>query len=203
MSRREREVEIYQAAARVFRRKGWQRARLQDVAEELGVPRGVLYYYVTGKAELVGRVIQTPLCRLLQQARRIARSPVDPETKLAQLIEHHLRNLATYRESWLLLQCEDRQTLQQTLGVNLEELLQQYEACWYAVIEEGKRRRTFTPISDPKRLASTYISLVQGIYGWSCLKGEQRPEAVAAWLTPLVLCSLQGTPEGASASINA
>ncbi|SHK17182.1 TetR/AcrR family transcriptional regulator [Rhodothermus profundi] len=203
MNRREREAAIYQAAARVFRRKGLKRVRLQDVAEEAGIPRGALYYYVASKADLIWTVIETPLCHLLQQARNIVNSTANPETKLAQLIEHHLCNLITYHESWLLLQCEDLETLQQTLTINLEEVLQQYEACWQAVIEEGKQQKTFTTISDPERLASAYISLVQGVYCWGSLKGKQTPEAVAAWLTPLVLGNLQKTAMGVSASVNA
>jgi len=202
MERSQREVELYRAAARVLRRKGLQQTRLQDVADELGVPRGVLYYYVASRDDLVRAVVDMPLRRLLAQAREIASSNDAPAAKLTRLVAQHLKSLADEHESWLLLQCEDRKALQEVLAIDLQALLRQYEACWNEVIAEGIGQGVFVAAAEPDVVARACLGLVQGVYCWQRLAGEEAPESVAAWLTPLVLQSLQGTSRSVSVSLN-
>jgi len=202
MERSRREAELYRAAARVFRRKGLQQTRLQDVADELGVPRGALYYYVASRDDLVRAVVETPLRRLLAQAREIASSNDAPAAKLTRLIAQHLKSLAAEHERWLLLQCEGREALQEVLAIDLQALLRQYDACWNEVIAEGIEQGVFVAATEPDAAARACLGLVQGVYCWQRLTGGEAPEAVAAWLTPLVLQSLQGTGRSVSASLN-
>ncbi len=202
MERSRREAELYRAAARVFRRKGLQQTRLQDVADELGVPRGALYYYVASRDDLVRAVVETPLRRLLAQAREIAASKASPEAKLTRLIAQHLKSLAAEHESWLLLQCEGREALQEVLAIDLQALLRQYETCWNEVIAEGIEQGVFVAATEPDVAARACLGLVQGVYCWQRLTGEEAPGTVAAWLTPLVLQSLQGAGRSVSASLN-
>ncbi len=202
MERSRREVELYRAAARVFRRKGLQQTRLQDVADEMGVPRGALYYYVASRDDLVRAVVETPFRRLLAQVREIASSKDSPEAKLTRLITQHLKSLAAEHESWLLLQCEGQEALQAALAIDLQALLRQYEACWNEVIAEGIEQGVFVAAAEPDAAARACLGLVQGVYCWQRLTGDEAPEAVAAWLAPLVLQSLQGAGRSVSASLN-
>lgn len=187
MERSRRERELWQAAARVFQRIGLQQARLQDVADELDVPRGVLYYYVASKADLVRAVIEVPLQGLLKQAQQIAKSQVEPEAKLACLIEQHVRSLTVHPESWALLQGERREVLQQTLAIDPQEWLRQYEDCWKQVISEGIERDVFSAVFEPDLLARVCIGLLQGLYCWNSLRNEPMPQSIVTWLAPLVL----------------
>ncbi len=203
MARSGREAELYRAAARVFRRKGLRQARLQDVADELGVPRGALFYYVASKADLIRAVFEGPLCQLIQQARKIVADNASPEVKLTRLVEQHLHSLAVHHESWMLLQCETRETLHQVLPMNLEELLRQYENCWRAVIAEGMAQGIFVETAEPNVVAQMCIGLVQGVHCWRRLTDKETPKAVATWLMPLLLRSLRGVERESSVSINA
>jgi TetR/AcrR family transcriptional regulator, cholesterol catabolism regulator len=55
---RRREEEVLDAAARVFSERGYAHATVQHVANELGILKGSLYYYIRTKEDL--------LCRLLE-----------------------------------------------------------------------------------------------------------------------------------------
>ncbi|MDQ7041164.1 MAG: TetR/AcrR family transcriptional regulator [Rhodothermus sp.] len=202
MARSGREAELYRVAARVFRRKGLRQARLQDVADELGVPRGVLFYYVTSKADLIRAVLEAPLCQLIQQARKIVASNASPEVKLTRLVEQHLHSLTVHRESWMLLHCESRETLQQVHTMNLEALLQQYENCWKEVIAEGMAQGIFGETLELDAMAQLCIGLVQGVHCWRHLTDKEAPKAVATWLMPLLRRSLGGVVREPSVSIN-
>ena len=45
--------QLVEAAARVFARKGFDSASMEDIAAEVGVLQGSLYYHVSSKAELL------------------------------------------------------------------------------------------------------------------------------------------------------
>ncbi len=50
---RQRQLEVFRAAARTFNKLGFHIATLDDVADELGVTKPALYYYAKSKDELL------------------------------------------------------------------------------------------------------------------------------------------------------
>jgi len=48
-----RRKEIVEAASRVFRDKGYEGASIQDIAEEVGLLKGSLYYWIDSKEDLL------------------------------------------------------------------------------------------------------------------------------------------------------
>src|SRR3954463_2074393 len=55
---KKRDVEVLDAAARVFARRGYSDASVQDVADELGILKGSLYHYIDTKEDLLYRLLQ-------------------------------------------------------------------------------------------------------------------------------------------------
>src|SRR3954468_13338665 len=51
--RKRRDEEVLDAAARVFARRGYSDASVQDVADELGILKGSLYHYIRAKEDLL------------------------------------------------------------------------------------------------------------------------------------------------------
>lgn len=60
----QRRLEVLRAAARTFNRLGYHVATLDDIAEELGVTKPALYYYVKSKDELLSACGQLALKEL-------------------------------------------------------------------------------------------------------------------------------------------
>src|SRR5687768_9340426 len=54
-----RRREILVAAAQVFARDGYSYATLDDVAAQMGVSRGVIYYYFRNKEEILVEILAT------------------------------------------------------------------------------------------------------------------------------------------------
>src|ERR687883_1311158 len=69
---RERGEQVYAAALRLFREKGYHATSMQDIAEAVGLYKGSLYHYIGGKDELLARVFEQALGGLLSEVERIA-----------------------------------------------------------------------------------------------------------------------------------
>ena len=86
-----RKVEILRAAARTFRRRGFHGAAMADIAADLEMTKGNLYYYFQNKEEILFFCQNTSLDRLLSAARRIARQRRPADRKLRELIVEQVR----------------------------------------------------------------------------------------------------------------
>jgi AcrR family transcriptional regulator len=55
--RRNRQVDVANAAIEVFWRKGYASASIQDVAQEVGMLKGSLYHYISSKEDLLWAIV--------------------------------------------------------------------------------------------------------------------------------------------------
>src|SRR5919199_6702348 len=69
---RERSEEVYAAALRLFREKGYHATSMQDIAGAVGLYKGSLYHYIGGKEELLVRVFERGMGALLAEVEAIA-----------------------------------------------------------------------------------------------------------------------------------
>ena len=81
---------ILDAASRVFRREGLHATGMRDIAAELGMAVGNLYYYFRDKEELLAFVQEDALSGLLDLAARVRGTELPADAKLSRLIEEHV-----------------------------------------------------------------------------------------------------------------
>jgi AcrR family transcriptional regulator len=83
---------ILDAARRHFARFGFRKASLSEIAAELGVVKGALYYYVPGgKQELFDLVLQRDLDQVLAAMRAAVEAEPDPRRRLRAMADARLR----------------------------------------------------------------------------------------------------------------
>jgi TetR/AcrR family transcriptional regulator, cholesterol catabolism regulator len=93
--RRERGAEVYAAALRLFREKGYHGTSMQDIAEAVGLYKGSLYHYIGGKEDLLIQAFERAMAVLLVDVERIAAdTSLSPPTQLRQIIEAHVAAVA-------------------------------------------------------------------------------------------------------------
>lgn len=92
--------QLVEAAAKVFAVKGFDAASMEDIAAEVGVLQGSLYYHVGSKAELLFLVQRRRLIDINACLDEVADSDLAPAGKLTRAIQEHLHYLeANYPES--------------------------------------------------------------------------------------------------------
>ena len=86
---------IYKAATRLFSEKGYRRASLQNLAQEVGIKKASLYYYVENKEELLYQIFLTVGERVQAQFLKIRREYPHPIDRIRRYIACYLSFLVT------------------------------------------------------------------------------------------------------------
>jgi AcrR family transcriptional regulator len=158
--------EILDAASRVFRRRGLQATGMRDIAAELGMAVGNLYYYFKDKEELLAFVQEDALGGLLALAERVSGLPVRPDEKLRLLIEGHVVLLNDPEEgtpgSLAHLEVE---ALGEPWRASVQERRDEYEHAFREVLQEGIAAGVFRPV-DPKVAALAILGAVNWTVKW-------------------------------------
>src|SRR5207248_7148396 len=88
---RERGEQVYAAALRLFREKGYHATSMQDIAAAVGLYKGSLYHYIGSKEDLLVRVFERAMGSLLAEVERIAADPsLQPLDQLRLVIQAHV-----------------------------------------------------------------------------------------------------------------
>jgi len=90
-----RAEEVYAAALRLFREKGYHATSMQDIAEAVGLYKGSLYHYISSKEDLLARVFERGMGDLLVEVERIANdTSLAPSAQLRLIIAAHVAAVA-------------------------------------------------------------------------------------------------------------
>ncbi len=146
---------ILDAAEECFARDGFDRTRLEDVANKVGVQRGAIFHYFAGKRELYEAV----LTRLGQDLMQRLRDPSVAQGSLPDRIETALLTWVDFsieRPAFsriiLRLAADGADAERPTIERSLTPFLTLLEK----TIEEGERRGVLKPLTAaPLQLAST------------------------------------------------
>ncbi|OYV95749.1 MAG: hypothetical protein B7Z68_06730, partial [Acidobacteria bacterium 21-70-11] len=107
-AREARRSAILRAAVEVFAERGYEDARMREVAERAGVADGTTYLYFQGKEALLVAILEENAKAFLERARRDAGRQKDPGAKLRKVIERHLVSLENDRALAHVFQIELR-----------------------------------------------------------------------------------------------
>lgn len=89
-SRTDTEKRIFEAAKRVFVRKGMEGASMQDIATEAKISRTSLHYYFRSKTKLFAAVLDDLFARFLPQVEKIIFSNHSFPEKVARFVDVYL-----------------------------------------------------------------------------------------------------------------
>jgi len=159
----EKKREILDAASRVFRRQGLHATGMRDIAAELGMAVGNLYYYFKDKEQLLAFVQEETLAGLLDLAAQARMRDLRADAQLFLLIEGHVVRLNEETPGSLAhLEVE-------ALGPQWRRQIQtrrdEYERAFREILEEGIADGIFRP-TDSKVSALAILGAVNWTVKW-------------------------------------
>jgi len=100
--------EILEAAAQIFREKGFHAASMQDIAEAVNLQKASLYYHVASKQEILLALLDRALDLLIEHMQQVMAKPLTPDEKLRQAMCAYLQAMLEHRDLAAVLLLEYR-----------------------------------------------------------------------------------------------
>ncbi|MFP5284621.1 MAG: TetR/AcrR family transcriptional regulator [Thermoanaerobaculia bacterium] len=183
--------EIVEAASRVFRSRGLHAAGMRDIAAELGMAVGNLYYYFRDKEDLLAYVQESALSRLLEMAARVQALDLPVDGKLRLLLEEHVVALNDPEEgtpgSLAHLEVE-------ALGEERRPAVlarrDEYEQIVRSLVEEGMDEGMFRR-ADPKVASLALLGSVNWTVKWFRPGGGKSAREIGRQMAEMMVRSLR------------
>lgn len=191
-----RRDEIVAAAAKVFQEKGYHQSTTEDIANEVGMLKGSLYYYIEKKEDLLYAVVEPPVRRMVLDLQEIAAMPCSASEKVARVVVAHLETFdAHHPHIFVYLQeLSQGRTLRpgDRAAAELSRLGEQYRNLVAEIIAEGVRRGEFCAELDPQLAAFGLLGMCNWMNKWYRPTGRMKSGDIAKTFAAILLHGLAG-----------
>jgi AcrR family transcriptional regulator len=183
---------VLAAAVKVFQRKGYADASIQDIADELGILKGSLYHYIDTKEDLLFRLMEKVHAEYHALTSEVqAREDLEPLERLAEyvrvnaeFVSRHLPEMTVYYQDFDQLSPERRKAIARSRRAD--------ERFATALIEELQERGQAAPDLDAATLSRFLFGTVAWIHRWYRPNGRLRPAELADVCVRYVLGGVVG-----------
>jgi AcrR family transcriptional regulator len=186
---RPREAELHATATRLFRRRGYHATSMQDLGEALGMNRGSLYHYITGKDELLWAILNRALDLLEQRVLPVLETDAPAVDRVRDAIREHLRVAADHADELSLIQIELR-ALDAGRQREIIGRRDAYEARWRSAIQSGIDDGSLRPF-DVRLAGIGILSACNWFTQWYRPDGRQSVDEIADGFAELFLAGLR------------
>ncbi len=173
-----RDAEVLETAAKVFARRGYAAATVQDVADELGMLKGSIYYYIKSKEDLLFRLLNAvhdDVDAVLQEA--ILVEGLNPLERLLL----YVRNQCTYNLNNLVRISVYYHDLDQLGDERREEILRRrraHENYIVKLVREAQEQGLIDDKRDARLLSYNVFAALIWPYRWFKPRGRIKVDGV-------------------------
>ncbi len=161
--RRAKRARILESAVRSFAAKGFYGTSMDDIAEDLLLTRGSLYYYFRDKEEILALCHETALEAMLDVTERVRASHLPPDQGLRRIVVEHARVMVDkFHGTALALQFDALDPKRRAAVVAARDT---YERSVRDVIADGIAKKVFRPV-DPKLAAFAILGALNWMARW-------------------------------------
>ena len=176
LPKEKRQFQIMEAAMKVFTKKGFASARVDDIVEESGLSKGAIYHHYNGKKDIFLALIahwETQTFPNFYSRNGKERSAADTLRDFAkEIIKVFKKRSYVFHaevEFWSLSNQDDE------VRKRSQELYEKIINLFELVIKKGIREKEFTKVNS--RMTAIYIlSVFQGI-NWFCIFNDKKLKA--------------------------
>ena len=130
-----RRRELVTAAARLFRRKGFNATTTRDIAAAVGMQAGSPFYHFASKDALLQAVMVEGMRGALERQDAVVLNAADPAIALRQLIRSHFGVLLGPGSDFIPVMLYEGRSLNARQRAAVNRLQARYEAAWVPVLQ--------------------------------------------------------------------
>ena len=179
MTKKSREHEVIEVAARLFASKGYAETTMEDIASELGMLKGSLYYYVKSKHDLVGMVLGDAIVELGSGLTKVLESNSSYAEKLRCAFYFHIKYFHAHYPRTLLFLEHRYHDLPEVQRKQVKQARDHYEDLWRRLVLEGIERGEFRSDLDVTIVVRALLGMCNWMTKWYRARGKWGPDEIA------------------------
>lgn len=153
--------DILEAAAQVFRKKGFHGSSMADIAQAVNLQKASLYHHVSSKQEILLALLDRALGMLTEHLAAVTSLDLSPDEKLRRMIQAYLAALTDNIDLSSVLLMEHR-SLEPKLHARHVPNRDRFERLWLDVVDQGLAAGVFA-CSD----TGLTVRALMGIMNWT------------------------------------
>lgn len=177
--------EIIRAAARLFKAKGYHAATVQDIAKEVGMLKGSLYYHIQSKEQLLMDVLMSAVEVVRGGLSRVLASDWSPEEKLKRAVLFHIQAYLENEEVPVFY--NELANLPASLQERINAAIRDYEEIWLAILRDGAAAGIFRNDLPPRIILHSIFGMCNWTYKWFRPGGKLSPAEIGDIFAKIVL----------------
>ncbi len=181
--------EILEAAARLFRDKGYTAASMRDLAKEVRLKASSLYNHIQSKEEILRDICFLNARRFEAGMRQIEQLAATPAEKVRALIHLHI-HIATEDITSVTAFNDEWRHLKEPYLSEFMTLRKDYEHRFKAIIEAGIATGAFKKLNAATVLYTVFSS-VRWLYDWYKPERNISSEALCEQIAALLMGGLE------------
>ncbi|HTJ30116.1 MAG TPA: TetR/AcrR family transcriptional regulator [Acidobacteriaceae bacterium] len=159
----ERRDQILDTAEDVFAQRGFDEARMDDIAEHSGLSKGAIYWYFKKKDDIIAALLDRVFRRSIDSMRAAAARPIAVLDRLALIGEQTSRDFESMsRLMPIALEFYSVALRQKKVRRHLAEMYDEMLAILVPLIEEGVRSGELDDV-DPRQAATLLLATYEGL----------------------------------------
>ena len=168
---------ILDAAAQVFRQKGYHGASMSDIADAVKLQKASLYHHVSSKQEILLALLDRALGMLTDHIASISSQAIPADQKLRLMIRGYLSALAENADLTSVLLFEHR-SLDKKARTRHVPQRDKFEGLWRDVLNEGVRDGVFD-LKDVSLAVRALMGTLNWTLTWYHPEGGKSIEQIA------------------------
>lgn len=180
---------ILEAAARLFRDKGYSATSMRDLARAVNLKASSLYNHIESKEALLQEICFNNAHRFLQGMAEVEKMPASHLDKIKALIRLHIE-IATRDVTSVTAFNDEWRHLKDPHLSNFMELRKDYEQRFLALLQAGIDQGEIKDL-DARVMLYTLFSSMRWIYDWLRKDREMDVDQLVAQLITLLLSGMQ------------
>lgn len=185
-----RRQEVIDVAARIFNEKGYEATSIQEIAEEVGILKGSLYYYIDTKEDLLFAVIREAYDAALSVIEQLEQRDGDALEMIEALVHGHAQVFAaTFVQSSVFFR--EFRALSEERQKTIREAGDVYNRFLISQIRRGQRSGEVKSDINPRLAAIGIIGMMNSMAFWYRPDGPASAAQIGREFSRLVIGGLQ------------
>jgi TetR/AcrR family transcriptional regulator, cholesterol catabolism regulator len=191
---RKRRAEVLDAAARVFHEKGYEATSIQDIADEVGILKGSVYYYISSKEDVLFELLEG----VHKAAYKTVLDALEEDGNPLQKIRAFVSTLAQFNADnrvHMGILLHDFRSLSERRQREIVRERDRYERILRKLISDGQEQGLIYSEIDPKLAMLAIMGMINTIYQWYKPTGGRPSEYIGSAYADLAIRALDCTSD--------